>query len=171
MDAITAGHRVIIKRAMRAVGLYVDPEWASDYLDSWARNNPVPMAKSLRLWFEKAARAWVRYNNQEAPTDESDTIRDQAESVIKAMSGGAVKVDFPGLYPTFEVAGRAFNLDLLAALRWACATHKVTRDGCELFRSTEADCFGWLQGHQSASVHHATKYEGYKIESLEGGGK
>lgn len=35
-----------------------------------------------------------------------------------------------------------------------------------LFLGTNDECFSWLLRHQPASVHHATKYEGYKIEPM-----
>ena len=43
------------------------------------------------------------------------------------------------------------------------ATHKVTKDGKELFRGTESECFGFVLKHQGQSVQYATRYGGYKI--------
>lgn len=41
----------------------------------------------------------------------------------------------------------------------------VRRDGRVLkVLDTGDEAFGWLQGYQGQSVHHATSYEGYSIE-------
>jgi len=166
-NTIEAGHRTIIKRAMRAAGVMAENDEQTERLNSWARNNPRAVAKSLSRWFDAAARAWTRWNNQESSADESGRYRNQAESVIAAMTGGEVVVDYPGLYPAFVWKNRHYyGDDLERLLSDACATHRVTRDGAELYRGTEADCFGWLQRHQPASVHHATTHEGYAIERL-----
>lgn len=44
--------------------------------------------------------------------------------------------------------------------------YKVTRDGKELYRGTESECWAWLLRNVSGNVHHATKYEGYKIQAI-----
>lgn len=49
--------------------------------------------------------------------------------------------------------------------RWR-VTHKPENGGPVrvLHVSGEADCWAWLHKHQSASVQHATKHEGYSVE-------
>jgi len=41
---------------------------------------------------------------------------------------------------------------------------RVTRDGAELWQGSEAECMRYLHRSCSASIHHATTYEGYTLE-------
>jgi hypothetical protein len=167
---VKAGHRVIIKRTMRAIGLEVDNDASDEYLNQWAKQNPRTIAQTLTRWFEKAARAWTRDNNSgksEALAEceaECGRLRRQAESVL-ALWG--VTADYPGLYPTFESGGHThYSEQLERCLHEAGATHHVTRDGAEIFRSTADECYMWLHRHQGQSVDWACKHGGYAIEPL-----
>jgi hypothetical protein len=165
-----AGHRVIIKRSMRAVGVPVDNEAPDDQLNDWAKRHPREIARTLGRWFEKAARAWTLGNNSgdsktfNKACREQGRLHGQAESVLGLWG---IVADYPGLYPAFHVKGRTYYSDELErCLHETGATHRVTRDGIELFRSTADECFVWLHRHQGQSVDWACKHEGYAIEAL-----
>ena len=106
-ETIEAGHRVIIKRAMRREK--ISPATVPD-LDAWAKANPDAVARVLCQWFDNAARAWTEGNNSGDSATytrqraQQERLHRQAESVL-ALWG--VKVDYPGLYPCFvDAQGR-----------------------------------------------------------------
>ena len=82
-------------------------------------NHTVRQADRL---FERAARAWVRGNNSgdndimRRCNGQCDRYRDEAEALLKPLG---IEVDYPGLYPSFTVAGFAHHTtesDVSAAL-------------------------------------------------------
>lgn len=165
---IEAGRRTIIKRAMRKVGLEVENDASDDYLNQWAKGHPGYLVDPLTAAFERAAQAWIRGNNSgdnaglREGEAECDRCRQQAESVLTLFG---VTADYPGLYPTFEHGGHCYH-ELKRCLEHAAATHRVTRDGTELYRSTADECFVWLLHHQGQSVDWACKHGGYAIEPI-----
>jgi len=104
-DAIHAGHRIIIKRAMRMVGLSPEKDESDRFLNSWAINNPCYLAPVIVAWFNKAAKAWEDGNNSGCSETlnqkeaECERIRTQAESILNLFH---VETDYPGLYPAFK---------------------------------------------------------------------
>lgn len=171
MDAIESGARAIVERAARAVGVNLDRNTPTDELKAWAKAHPAAVARSCRRWWEKSARAWARGNNSGdnailAREEENHRLyANQAETV--AAWCGITEIHYPGLYPCFRINGHNEYFDgIEQAFHTACATHRVTRDGIEQFRSTEVECMAWIHKHHSYSVDHATKYEGYAIEPL-----
>ncbi len=120
-----AGARALIKRAMRRSGLDIEPDTSPDLLASWARqpSSAPEIARGLMGQFERAADKWVEGNNSgdarrlEACNDECDNLRDQAEIVCAVLG---LRVDYPGLYPTFmrEHGTYYFSLnDIIRAIR------------------------------------------------------
>jgi hypothetical protein len=47
-------------------------------------------------------------------------------------------------------------------------SHRVTRDGTEMFRGTANACFVYVLRHQGESVHYATRYGDWRIEPVRG---
>lgn len=50
--------------------------------------------------------------------------------------------------------------------QWVDDTHRVTRDGKELFRGSENECSMYVMDHQGQSTDWAIKYEGWAIEPI-----
>jgi len=46
-------------------------------------------------------------------------------------------------------------------------THKLTKDGNEVFRGTENECYIKLLNSQSQSTEWAMKYEGWEIKPIQ----
>lgn len=110
-----AGYRVALKRIIRAaIGVVVN-EAPTRTLESQVRTaaalKPAIVARSLARLFETAAQAWTRGNNSgDNPTMKAaqlncDLLRERAERVLKLWS---VRVDYPGLYPSFEWNGEHY---------------------------------------------------------------
>jgi hypothetical protein len=110
-QAICAGHRVIIKRAMRLSGFTPDQRTNTERLSSWAKAHPVFVEIIVRQWFEAAAKCWERGNNsgsneilhKEEANCELKHL--QAESVLALWD---IVCDYPGLYPTFKYQDRNY---------------------------------------------------------------
>jgi hypothetical protein len=72
-------------------------------------NAIIDRAESL---FQRAARAWERGNNSrdgaalERGNRQCDQMRAQAEELLKPFG---IAVDYPGLYPSFTVAGYSYH--------------------------------------------------------------
>jgi len=170
-EDIAAGHRTIIKRAMRSVhAVYSRERLSTDDINQWARRNPSRLAVHIQARFRSAAQAWAEGSSSNNATTMDrchavcDRRRAQAESVL-ALFG--VTAHYSGLLPSFTHDGTDYVFSQLAeALCRAVATHRVTRDGNELFRSTADECFVWLLDHQPASVAEATAHHGYAIEPI-----
>jgi hypothetical protein len=119
-ETTQAGHRVIIKRALRSLG-YNASDFTPENLDIWAKNNPQQLTAVLTTWFGAAAKAWERGNN----SGDNETLhrceaemvrkREQAESVLSLFD---IECDYPGLYPSFMYKGFAHH-SLLSVLKAA----------------------------------------------------
>jgi len=44
--------------------------------------------------------------------------------------------------------------------------YRLTRDGKEVLRGSEGEIWKWMHRHESSSIEHALRYEGYKIEPI-----
>jgi hypothetical protein len=64
--------------------------------------------------FERAAKAWERGNNSGCPATYNrcdrlcERYRDRAEHALAQLFPG-IKVDYPGLYPSFEYKGHCYH--------------------------------------------------------------
>lgn len=167
---LESGHRALIKRAIRAAGAHVESDEPTKRLNSWARNNPREIANTLARAYKQAGRHYERSNDGSnlARAKREDLaykrVTDQADSVVRMLG---LAVNYPGIYPNFQLGERDYRLcEIRRALDDSLATHRVTCDGQELYRSTEPECFGWIHRHTSYSVYHATKHEGYAITAI-----
>ena len=119
MNIIEAGHRVIIKRAMRSAGIIRPPE-SLDELDEWARHHPRYMTPIVEQWLRDSAEAWGRYTGSQDPADEAEHVRkaEQAESVLSSLG---ISCAWPGLYPYFQRDGKQYRMDELRDVMEAAA--------------------------------------------------
>lgn len=51
----------------------------------------------------------------------------------------------------------------------AYPSHRVLRDGVELYRGAPEACYAWLLHHERRSVNYATTYCGYVVQRLRRG--
>lgn len=81
------------------------------------------------------------------------------EATISAIKGYEQRTGVRQLGQTWET--------VRAAIARALATHRVTRDRVEVYRSDEAGCWAWLHNRTSSSVDWACKHEGYAVEVMQ----
>lgn len=81
--------------------------------------------KTAELLFKDAALAWIKgVNSGDAKIlarceKRCDALREDAEALVKREYPG-VRIDYPGLYPSFEYAGRDY-IDLGSLIKWGKA--------------------------------------------------
>ena len=69
--------------------------------------------ETINSFFNRAAAAWTRGNNSgdsklmESLNNASDDLRETGSNILKDIFPG-IKIDFPGLYPSFEWQGKHF---------------------------------------------------------------
>lgn len=91
------------------------------------------LADKADTLFEKAARAWERGNNsgdsERLAIEEKrcDHLRNEAETLLKPLG---IVCDYPGLYPSFKVAGFDYY-DCLGAISAAIADKETRTCHCE----------------------------------------
>lgn len=113
---LEAGYRIALKRIIRAARGHVDNDAATAQLETAVREiakaAPSVVARGVEKWFEQAAKAWEQGSNSGkseimlAKQVECDRLHDRAERVL-ALWG--VRVDYPGLYPSFNWRGGDYH--------------------------------------------------------------
>jgi hypothetical protein len=110
-EQINAGHRTIIKRAMRLDQCHISDDITTEQLNSWAIAHPMHMTRAIEGRFESAATAWEKGNNSGSETllvkyeNECELKQKQAESVMRLYG---IECDYPGLYPSFNYKGYTY---------------------------------------------------------------
>ncbi len=111
-----AGYRIALKRIIRAARGHVDNDAATAALETAvkeiAKAAPSVVVRGVDKWFEQAAKALEQGNNSGkseimlAKQADCDRLRDRAARVLKLWG---VRVDYPGLYPSFNWRGGHFH--------------------------------------------------------------
>ena len=112
---LEAGYRVALKRIIRAATGVGHNDDTTEQLELAVKGilpiAPAIVARGVETWFEQAAKAWERDNKAqtlEMQDANCDRLRDRAERVLRLWH---VKIDYPGLYPSFEIPGKGHFYD------------------------------------------------------------
>ena len=118
--------------------------------------DPVRLCKRLRLIENKANR-----NNERLCCDEnySERAQEKDDAAIERRTDSILQFKRDGILVVFngDPRGNALKIDDV----WINKARTVTHDGEPVYTGMEPEA--WLHRHQSASVDHATRHEGYNI--------
>lgn len=111
-EQMEAAYRVALKRICRIAGQIIANDAPTPELEQRVKDvtkyAPALTARHLERLYENAARAWERGNNSgnsailNREEDNCDKIRETAD---RLMALWQIKVDYPGLYPSFQFDG------------------------------------------------------------------